>query len=252
MEWKFVLLCQMQLRLIGLLPIAIAIGCQRDAPRYEPGPIAPTEDRQQSNKAQSNIKEPTQSVSNGYASHPPDTIYNHVTLILKDIGWSDLVSAQCTDSKSKIPVLIAPPVAPHAQNDWSKCIEATAHLLDEKKTDDRAVSHGLPNRLIISFPDNQSHKSCEKPRFLATECCITAKSNPSNSKKYTYALIGCLVHVPKHSADSKEHFIRLVQSNKTWYFNKKNSKELVGISTQKAIQLASERGTIFFTKKSHK
>ncbi|MGI2257452.1 hypothetical protein ACRRVD_02735 [Candidatus Cardinium hertigii] len=246
MEWKLVLLYQMQLILIGLLSIAIGVGCKRDAPRYEAGPIAPTENKKLFNRSQNNIKGPTQPISNGYTLFPAlsNKINNDVAVILNDIGWSDLLSSQFRNSKKLRSLRIPLPAAAYAQNDFSSFIEA--HLLDRKKTASIALSHPLPSRLVIVFDNNQQHNSCDKRRLVGAEF-ITVRSNAGNSEKHTYALIGFLIHIAKHSPASEEHSIRFVQSEKKWYFDNNTSQD--SISTQEAIKLASERGTIFFYKK---
>ncbi|CDG49371.1 hypothetical protein [Cardinium endosymbiont of Bemisia tabaci] len=246
MEWKFVLLRQIQLRL-SVLPIAISIGCKRDAPRYEPGPIAPIEKRKLFNRAQNNIKGPGQLIPNGYRLFRDlsDEINDNVKVILKDISWSDLLSVQFQNSKKPTILSMSSPTGSYAQNDFSSFIEA--HLLDRGKTASSAPLHESTSRLVIVFNNNQQHNGCDKHRLAGTES-ITLRSNAGNSEKHTYALIGFLVPIPKHSNVPKEHFIPFVQSGKKWYYDNNGSRDL--IDTQKTIRLASERATIFFYQKS--
>ncbi|CCM10211.1 protein of unknown function [Cardinium endosymbiont cEper1 of Encarsia pergandiella] len=234
MEWKFVLLCPMQIRLIGLLPIAI--GCQRDAPRHEPGPIAPTENRQPSNKPQDNVKKSTQPNRDSSSS---DFLYKeNLAFIFKNIGWSDLLPPQLQNLKTTI-LSITPPAGVYAQNDFSSLIQD--HLLNLEKTGS-VVSHGLCSRLVIRFNNNQQHNSSNKPSLFGTEF-ITLSFNPGNPEKHTYALIGFVVTKPKHSPDSEEHLIPFVQLKQGWYFDNHDCIKFIKI--HEAIQLASERGTIF-------
>jgi len=235
MAWKFVLLYAMQLRLIGLLPITI--GCQRNAPRHEPGLIAPIEERQLSNRVQSNIKRPTQSISNLYLKKRIDKA---LVFILKDIGCLDLLPAQFRDSK-KLSILYPPSAVSYAKNDFRSFIEA--YLLNRKKTTDIVVSYGLSNKLLIVFDNNQQHSSSYKHRLLEKQS-IAFTSNPSNSETHSYDLIGFLVHISIDSDPSKQHFIPFVQSGKKWYYDNHDGRKI--IDRQKAVELASESGSIFF------
>lgn len=269
MKWKFILFRQIQLGLMGLLPMVMGMTCQRDAPRYEPEFIEDQDDIENSTTDPSAIKRPP----NDHTSYPqswnrlhnPNNKLDDVDLsvILEDISWSDLSGAiSWSDLLSNnlshakklgnetLCLNVAPPADPYVQNDFSALIEDQLKIIGHDGTSQSSniASNRLPNRVCILFKRDWKHGTRHAPKLVGT-ASITLRSNPAspNSTKHSFSLIGFLVHIPVNN-DSKEHLVAFVQLDQNWFYYQNNGTK-TKLDTEKAMRLASGSGTTFFYRK---
>lgn len=273
MKWKFILFRQIQLGLMGLLPMVMGMTCQRDAPRHEPEFIEDQDDIENSTTDPSAIKRPIQGIPNDHTSylqswnrlHNPNKKLDDVDLsvILEDISWSDLSDAISWSDllSNNLPhakklgnetlcLNIAPLADPYVQNDFSALIEDQLKIIrcDGTSQSSSAASNRLPNRLCILFKRNGKHGAWNGPKLVDT-ASITLRSNPvsPNSAKHSFSLIGFLVHIPENN-NSKAHLVAFLQLGQNWFYYQNNGSK-TELDTEQAMRLASKSGTTFFYRK---